>query len=255
MSPWRAWLMLVWLSFRRLLWSANSLMALVPLAGCLLSVLRRRYGGDGFTEHSFDRFSSSFVIETYLSFVVPLCTLSFAAGSIGGEREDRTLLFILVRPLARWAILLAKVTATLPLALGVSCGGLFVFCQLAGEVGAAAWTDYVPALFLSTLAYVGLFHLFAVAFRYSTIVAIVYSLLVESLLGHAPGIIKRVAVNYYGRTMMFAAGAPDGLSPPDPHWFEPFSPLAAQWTLVGLFVAFLAAAIYIFSRREYRDLA
>jgi ABC-2 type transport system permease protein len=254
MTQLRAWLMLVWLSFRRLLWSSNSLMALVPLAACCLFLLKRRFGAGGFSEHAFDRFSRGFLIEIYLSLVVPLCTLAFAAGSIGGEREDRTLLFILVRPLARWAVLLAKVAATLPLALGTTCGGLFVFCILAGEVGEVAWNDYVPAMFLTTLAYVGLFHLFAVAFRYSTILALVYALLVEVLLGHAPGIIKRVAVNYYGRTMMYEAGAPDGLAPPDPHWFEPFSPVVAGWTLIGFFIAALAIAALIFQRREYRDL-
>lgn len=254
MMPLRAWLMLVWLSFRRLLWSANSPMALVPLAACLLFLLKRRFGAAGFSEHVFDRFSDGFLMQIYLSLVVPLCTLAFAAGSIGSEREDRTLLFILVRPLARWAVLLAKVAATLPLALATTCGGLFVFCRLAGDVGQAAWDDYLPAVFLSTLAYVGLFHLLAVAFRYSTIVALVYSLLIEVLLGRAPGIIKRLAVNYYGRTMMFAAGAPDGLTPPDPQWFEPFSPIAAQWTLIGFFVVTLGVAMFIFQRREYRDL-
>ena len=250
----RAWVMLVWLSFRRLLWSANSLMALMPLAACLLFLLKRRFGAGGFSEHLFDRFSNGFLMQIYLSIVVPLCTLAFAAGSIGGEREDRTLLFILVRPLPRWAVLLAKVVATLPLALGAACGGLFVFCRLAGDVGQAAWDDYLPAVFLSTLAYVGVFQLLAVAFRYSTIVAVVYSLLIEVLLGHAPGIIKRVAVNYYGRTMMFAAGAPDGLGPPDPHWFEPFSPVVAGWTLIGFFIVTLVVAMLIFQRREYRDL-
>ncbi|HEX4149760.1 MAG TPA: hypothetical protein VHY20_12265, partial [Pirellulales bacterium] len=136
-----------------------------------------------------------------------------------------------------------------------TCGGLFIFCRLAGEVGQAAWDDYVTAVLLTTLAYAGLFHLFAVAFRYSTIVAIVYSLLVEVLLGHAPGIVKRVAVSYYGRALMFDAGVPDGLTPPDPRWFEPFSPVAAAWTLIGFFVVALLAAMLVFQRREYRDLA
>ena len=48
MTQLRAWLMLVWLSFRRLLWSANSLMALVPLAACLLFLLKRRFGAMDF---------------------------------------------------------------------------------------------------------------------------------------------------------------------------------------------------------------
>ena len=99
-------------------------------------------------------------------------------------------------------------------------------------------------MLLTTLAYVGLFHLFAVAFRYSTIVAIVYSLLVEVLLGHAGHHQAR------GRELLWPPDVcrrrPDGLAPPDPHWFEPFSPVAAQWTLVGFFVVALAIAMIIF---------
>ena len=44
-----------------------------------------------------------------------------------------------------------------------------------------------------TLAYVCLFHLFAVAFRHSTIIALVYAVFMEMLLGNMPGIVKRVA--------------------------------------------------------------
>lgn len=250
----RAWSTLVWISFERLLWSANTWMVLAPLAGCFLYLLRRDYASGGYGERTFDHYSN-FLIQVYASIVVPLCTLAFAAASIGGDREDRTLLFILVRPIARPLVLLAKVVATVPLALGIVVGSFYGFCRLAGEVGGLAYAAYLPAMVLVTLAYIALFHLFAVAFRHSTIIALLYSLLVEMLLGHAPGIIKRVAVNFYGRTLMFAAGRADGLEQPDPHWFEPLSPPVAAWALVGFALLALGIAIFIFQRREYRDLS
>jgi ABC-type transport system involved in multi-copper enzyme maturation permease subunit len=253
MNKLRAWSMLVWISLRRLIWSSNTWMVLMPLAGCALYLVRRRYGTDGFSPQAFNQFST-FLMQVYVSIVLPLCTLAFSAGSIGGDREDRTLLFVLVRPLSRPAILLAKVVATLPLALGTSVGSFYLFCRLAGDVGRPAFADYLPAIVLMTLAYVGLFHLLAVWLRHSTIVALVYSLLIELLLGQAPGIIKRVAVNYYGRAMMFSTGQADGLKSPDPQWFEPFSPITARWTLVGITIGSLLIAAIIFQRREYRDL-
>jgi ABC-2 type transport system permease protein len=253
MRPLRAWWMLVWLSFRRLLWSANTLMVFAPLSGCTLYLLRRRYGATGFTEYDFDHFSR-FLMQVYLSLVLPLCTLAFAAGGIGGDREDRTLLFVLIRPLPRPAILLAKFVGTLPLALGIASASFYAFCRLAGDVGAAAFADYLPAVFYCTLAYVGLFHLFAVSFRHATILALIYALLIEWLLGLAPGVVKRITINYYGRTLMFASGSADGLRTPDPHWFEPLSASAAQWTLVGIALVSLLLAMIVFQRREYRDL-
>jgi hypothetical protein len=125
---------------------------------------------------------------------------------------------------------------------------------MAGKVGQVAFPLYLPALVYMTLAYVCLFHLFAVSFRHSTILALVYALFMEALLGNLPGIAKRAAVNYYGRSIMYAAGEPEGLPAPDPRWFEPLTVDVASWALVGIATASLVLALGVFARREYRDL-
>ena len=253
MSLVRAWSTLAWLTFRRLLWSASTAMVLLPLGGCLLFVLRRHY------QRPYDlrefRDFSEFMILVFASFVVPICALAFGTSSIGGDREDRTLVFLLVRPIPRALVLLAKFAATLPLVLGMVVGSFWLYCRLAGEVGEVAFPLYVPALIFMTLAYVCLFHLFAVSFRHSTIIALIYSLFMEVLLGNMPGIVKRVAVNYYGRALMYAAGASEGLPDPDRRWFELLSVESASWALVGIAAGGLLLAALVFSRREYRDLS
>ena len=150
------------------------------------------------------------MILIFASFVVPICALAYGTTSVGGDREDRTLVFLLMRPIPRALILLAKFIATLPLVLGLVVGSYWLYCSVAGEVGQVAFRLYLPALIYMTIAYVCLFHLFAVTFRHSTIMALIYALFMELLLGNMPGIVKRVAVNYYGRSMMYAAGAARG---------------------------------------------
>jgi ABC-2 type transport system permease protein len=248
----RAWGTLTWLTFRRLVWSANMLIVLLPLAACLLFVLWRHGHLHGRTR-DFQDFSE-FMILVFASFVVPICALAFGTASIGGDREDRTLVFLLVRPIPRALILLAKFAASLPLVLGLVVGSFWLYCQLAGEAGQIALSLYLPALVFMTLAYLCLFHLFAVSFRHSTIIALIYALFMELLLGNIPGIVKRVAVNYYGRSLMYAAGADEGLSAPDPRWFEPLSVSSAHWALFWIAAGGLLLAIIVFSRREYRDL-
>src|SRR5262249_6504237 len=157
-----------------------------------------------------------------------------------------------VRPIPRWVVLLAKFTATLPLVLGLVVGSYWLLCRLAGEVGQVARPLYLPALVYMTLAYVCLFHLLAVSFRHSTIIALVYALFMEVLRGNIPGIAKRVAVNYYGRSMMYAAGEEYGLRSPPREWFEPLAVDAAAWTLWGIAAFGLLLAILVFARREYR---
>jgi ABC-2 type transport system permease protein len=249
----RAWSTLTALSLRRLVWSASTLMVLLPLAGCLLFVLRRHGRGAAFTMDDFSDFSE-FMILVFASFVVPICALAFGTAGIGGDREDRTLVFLLVRPIPRALVLAAKFTATLPLVLGLVLGSYWLYCRAAGEVGRVAFSLYLPAMVYMTLAYVCLFHLFAVAFRHATIIALVYALFMEVILGNMPGIVKRMAVNYYGRSIMYAAGEPEGLRAPPADWFEPMSVQAATWALAAIAVGGLALAAVVFSRREYRDL-
>jgi ABC-type transport system involved in multi-copper enzyme maturation permease subunit len=241
------------LSFQRLLWSSNTLMVLLPLGGCALYLLRRGYDYPEF-EESFNRFSTEFMVFLFTSFVVPICALAYATTSIGGDREDHTLLFLLVRPIPRPLVLLAKLVATLPLVLGLVIGSYWLYCRLAGPPGRTAFALYLPAVFFMTLAYVSLFHLFAVAFRHCTIVALIYSLFMEFFLGNMPGIIKRIAVNFYARSMMYDLGSQYGMSAPDPQWFVPVSAVAGSQALLGLAAGGLILAMWIFSRKEYRDL-
>jgi len=248
----RAWSTLAGLSFRRLVWSTSTLMVLLPLAGCLLFVLRRHHDRAPSVREFRD--FSEFMILVFASFVVPICALAFGTASVGGDREDRTLVFLLVRPIPRALILLAKFTATLPIVMLLVVGSYWLYCQLAGEVGELAFSLYLPAMVYMTLAYVCLFHLFAVSFRHATIIALVYALFMEVLLGNMPGIVKRVAVNYYGRSLMYAAGEPEGLKPPPVEWFEPLSVQAATWALAGIAAGAMLVAAVVFSRREYRDL-
>lgn len=250
----RAWSTLFMLSFRRLLWSMNTMMVVFPLAGCALFLLRRRYQQIGIFSNAFDSFSQEFVLFIFASFVIPVCTLAYATTSLGGDREDRTLLFLLVRPVPRSLILLAKLTATLPLVLGLVTGSFYVYCRLAGPVGELAFRLYLPSVFYMTIAYVALFHLFAVVFRHSTIVALLYSLFLEFFIGNMPGIIKRLAVSYYGRSMMYAVGGEYGLETPDPTWFVPMGAQAAGSTLLWISAVSLLIALVVFARREFRDL-
>ena len=161
MSLLRAWLTLVWLSFRRLLWSASTLMIFFPLAAGALFLLRRRYGAMEDVEAAFAMYSN-FLILVFASILIPICALAYGTASVGGDREDRTLLFLLVRPIPRWLILLAKFTATLPLTIGLTAASFFIYCRLAGEPGELAYQLYLPTVLFITLAYVSLFHLFAV---------------------------------------------------------------------------------------------
>lgn len=247
----RAWFTLFWLTFRRLLWSASTLMVLFPMTVLLGFLYWRRYDHMPNLDQAFQRFSN-FVILVFVGFFVPVCALAYGTSSIGADREDRTLLFLLIRPVPRWLVLSAKFAAALLPTLALAALSFFLACWLAGSAGQKAYQLFLPAVLYATLAYLGLFHLFAVLLRHSTIVALIYAIFLEFLLGIMPGIVKRITVNYYSRSLMYSLAATEGLQRPG--WFEPISITAAVWTLAGIACGSLLLAAIVFQFREYRDL-
>ena len=248
----RACLALIGLSFRRLWWSTNTLMLCFPLLGCGLFVLaatfrRQAYSGS----QGFERFTEDVVLVLFSTFLLPIIALAYGTSSIGGDREDRTLLFLLMRPIPRSMILVSKYLATLPLVLGLTMGSFACYCGMAGSAGREAFFAFwQPILYLS-LAYTSLFHLFSVFFRHATILALIYSLFMEWMLGAMPGVIKRLAVNFYGRSMMIELG---NLDVPPNVLFAPVSAEIGAYSLWGITLGGLLLSIIAFGSREYHDL-
>lgn len=256
----RAFTTLTLLSFRRLFWSIGTLMLVFPLAASGLFLTRRHFfhrvdpnlASGALELRSFNEFSF-FLLTVFAAFLLPLCALAFGTASLGGEREDRTLLFLMVRPLPRFLILAAKFLASLPLVLGFTCGSFWIYCRLAGPAGDVAYGAYLPAVVYMSVAYAALFLLFSVLFRHAAIAALLYAAFMEVLLGNIPGIIKRVAINYYGRSLMYDAGIEHGLATPDAQWFDPLSAADARSALLTITLTALALAWLVFRTREYEE--
>jgi ABC-type transport system involved in multi-copper enzyme maturation permease subunit len=235
---------LVWLSFRRMLWSTTTLMVVFPLLGTGLFVLRWRPA-------SLAHFTDGFVMVMFLTFLLPVCALAYATSGLSSDREERTLVFLLTRPVPRWLILLAKLCAALPLIMGLTVGSFWIFCQLAGTLGQIALETYLPVVFYMTLAYVGFFHLLAVSFRHSTIVALIYALFIEPLVSNMPGIINHVSIRFYGWSFVQQASGRANVAASV--FYEPVSQAAAVVTLAAIAAGTVLLAGLVFQRREYRD--
>src|SRR5437763_1099991 len=84
-------------------------------------------------------------ISPLRAFLLPLFTLAYASGAIGTEREGRTLVWLLTRPVPRPAVYLAELLGTLPWCLLFGLGGFFVLCRAGGDPGREALRLYWPA--------------------------------------------------------------------------------------------------------------
>jgi ABC-2 type transport system permease protein len=203
-------------------------------------------------------FTQSVVFLLFLSFLLPLWSLSFATEAIGGERETRSLVWLVTRPLPRPALYLAKFVALLPWALTLNLGGFALLCLAAGPPGRVALDLYWPAVLWGTLAFAALFLLIGAAFRRPAVVAVVYSFFLEMLLGNMPGYLKRVSVSFYVRCMMvksleeYVTARGGEFAPPEnPEIYLPVDYWTAWLVLLTLTVGLLAAGVVVFQRAEY----
>ena len=227
----------------------------LPQAPAGAGVVNALVGVDGavLSQSGFYVFSTWVVFSVFLSFLLPIWSLSFATDALGGEREARTLVWLLNLPQPRPLIYLAKFVALLPFSLGLNLGGFALLCLVGGRAGQPAFGLFWPAVAWGTLAFCALFHLMGAWFRRAAVVAIVYSFFLETVLGNMPGYMKRISIGFYTRCLMFESAQAHGIQPEKPSIYLPVSGRTAEWVLIGVTVVLLGLGMVIFSRSEYHE--
>jgi len=211
----------------------------------------RRYLDDW----AFLNFSRWVVFALFLAFLLPLFALAFASGSLGAERESRTLIWLTTRPLPRWAIYLAKLLATLPWVLGIAALGFGLLCLAGGSLGQRAMRIYWPAVLAAALALTCLFHLVGAVFRRPAIVGLVYIFFFETLVSNLPGSMKQLSLSYYVRSLFYNATAAE-IATVQPESVDVYAPTdnATAWaTLLGVAVVLSVLGMFLFGRQEPKD--
>lgn len=241
---------LAWITLRRLVWSRQTIICALLLTLAALAVFAWSYRRD----RTPAEFIEEVLLTVYVSFLMPIFCLSFASAGVASDREEQTLVYLLTTPLPRPFIFAAKAGAALAISLGWTVGSLALLCYLAGKPGADTFPSVWRSVVASTVAYVALFQLFSVIFRRATIVALGYSLFLETLVGNMPGIVKRLTICFYTRCMIFESSSNLGIGPTGSFnaiLFQPIPGATAQTLLYAGSATLLLAGMWIFSTREY----
>ncbi len=238
------------LSFSRLFRSRQTLVCalLLGLASIAVAAWSLR------DERTPAEFIEQIFLAVFVSFLLPVFSLCYATAGLAADREERTLVYLLLTPLPRPLVFLSTSAASLLLAAAWTVGGTTLLCWIGGPAGRQAWGPLCPAVAYSTGAYVALFLLVGVTFRRATIIALAYALFIETLIGNMPGIAKRLAISFYTRCLIFDAGAEFGIGasgPSDPNLFIPIAADSARTILCLLGGGLLLAGLLVFTFREY----
>lgn len=203
------------------------------------------------------RFARIVLLGTYVSFLLPIFAVSYGASGIGGEREDRTLIYLLIAPIPRGLLYLVRAAAVLSLVAAWAGGSLIGLCLLAGEPGREVLPMFLPAGLLGGAVYAALFLLIGAAFRHGTIISLAYWFFLEVLLGAMPGPVKWVTVSFFMKCLIFEAGQELPIGPRGRVAQEMFRAVSGDtaWLVLGsLLAALLALGATVLTTREYSEL-
>ena len=240
------------LSLRRQFFTRQTIVMLVLLAvAVLISYLWSMPWRSG--SRTAAELASQIVLPQYMGFLLPVICLGYASAAIAEERTGETLVYLLTTNIPRPLIYLSKYAAALLLTLGMTLGGLAALCLVPGEIGREALGVFWTVTVCATAAYVGLFLLFSAMVRRATFLALAYALMIETLTGNIPGVVKRITVSFYANSWLYESGEPLGLAPKGValSLFDPVSAATAQWVLGLASAGFVALGMWIFSRKEY----
>lgn len=225
------------------------------LRALVLSVPKAVMSSEGYLRNwGFMTYSRWVIHLVFFGFVLPLFTLSYASGAFGTDRETRSLVWLMTRPIPRSGIYLAKFVGTLPWCLAFGLGGLVVVCAAGGPLGHEALVRYWPAAAMATVAFASLFHLVGAVFRRPAVVGLVYVFFFEAVVAALPGSLKLLSLTFYARSLMYneadAAGYPVDMLPA---MTAAVSNETAWWVLAVATVGINLAGMWLFARSEYRD--
>lgn len=195
------------------------------------------------------------IVTVYIGFLVPLAALFYATALIADEVEGKTLTYLLTRPVRRGAILTGKFAACLATTLSLSLPSLILtFFLLMTARGWESVGASVPDLFrdmgvvtLALLAYGALFTLLGVLLKRPLIPGLLFVFIWERV-ADLPGYLPRFTLVAYLRSLIHHRPAMEGFAGMFGQVLP--APLCLE-VLAGVVVAFLAAAGWIFSTREY----
>jgi ABC-2 type transport system permease protein len=141
--------------------------------------------------------------------LIPLTALLYSSGMIQDELEEQTLTYLLIRPLPRWGVYLAKFLATWLVTALLAAVFTFVTYTAIHYGSPTFWTEILPRtspitvglMSLDLLGYCGLFGWTSLLVRRSFILGVAYIIIFEGIIANIDFAVRKLTVMYYFRVL------------------------------------------------------
>lgn len=133
--------------------------------------------------------------------VVPIISLVFGTGAIGDLREDKTLVYLWLRPLDRWPIALGAWLAALTVVAPLSLIPVVVAAALTGAGNGIVGATLLAGV-VAVVGYLAVFVWFGAVFRRATVWGLAYVLIWEGFVASGGSGVARFALRSYTRAIL-----------------------------------------------------
>jgi len=203
--------------------------------------------------------STEILMVFFLQFYIVILTLFYGTSVAAEEVENRTLSYLLTRPVPKPAIVLGKYAAYTALTFAMVAVGLGVsfFILNAARMGDPAiyvtFFRYLGVLGLGVLAYTAFFAFLGTVLKRAIILGLVFGFGWETAIQYFPGSTQRFSIVHYLKSLLpYRPGSGGGRGVALLLFrLEPTSPALAVLALLGITGAFLALACAVFRVKEY----
>jgi ABC-2 type transport system permease protein len=150
-------------------------------------------------------FGNTLFVELMIPTLLPLILLVLATSAFGDEIEDRTLPYLLLKPVSRFRIVIEKLFGSALVSGPIAIAGLAITYVL---VMRGDWQDNLrlfgavaAAVTVATIAYSSIFMLVSLLISRALVAALIYSLVWETILGRwVPGL-RYVSIRHFVRSI------------------------------------------------------
>ena len=171
------------------------LLAALPIVVSLIFLL---------TDHrlEFGEAGDAFYDGLLVGAIMPILTMALATAALGNEIDDRTLGYLVLKPVGRWAIVMPKYLASISVGgpLLVASGVSATLISSSGDLLAGAATG--TALAAGVVAYAAIFNWLGLVSRAALGFALIYVFIWEGLASTFLGGVRYLSVRAYSLAIM-----------------------------------------------------
>lgn len=199
----------VWLTWRQLFANRRLYLALaLSLAPLVVALLFKIFSPDPVKEgHGFFLVMEK---EIVIGTLLPIAAVVFGTSAFGGEIDDGTLIYLFVKPLQRWRVVLSKYLVAALSTIVLIVPGIFLPWLLVGgpDLPVGVPLAYLWGAVLGALLYASVFVMLGLYARHALIYGLLYAVAFEGVLSRSVPGFKALSVREYANAFTLRVADP-----------------------------------------------